>query len=63
MQKLKGVPHVEEDIPVVLSWYPTAEAALIWNLTQEKQKATIRCDDRIISRVSVDALRMLTFAN
>ena len=55
-QKLKGIPHVVEDVPVVFSWYPTAKSAVVWNLTQEKQDLTITCDGRIISRITVNAL-------
>jgi len=53
---LKGLPYVKENIPVILSWYPTARAALVWNLSQKNQEITIRCDDRVLTKVSLDAL-------
>jgi hypothetical protein len=62
-QELKGIPYVEEDIPVVLSWYPTARAALIWNLTEQKHDFTIKCDDQIISRNSLAALEVELITN
>ena len=62
-QDLKGVPYVEQDIPVVFAWYPTADSVLVWNLTQEKQELNIRCDDRIISQLSVEALDVELITN
>ena len=62
-QNLKGIPYVEEDIPVVFSWYPTARAALVWNLVDSKQPITIRCDDRIIGSLSVEALDVELITN
>lgn len=41
-QALDAVPHVEEDIPVVCGWYPTARAALLWNLSDERRDLTLR---------------------
>ena len=40
--KLDGVPHVEEDIPMVCAWYPTANAVLLWNLAENPAHATLR---------------------
>jgi hypothetical protein len=62
-QDLKGIPYVEEDIPVVFSWYPTARAALVWNLVDSKQPITIRCDGRIIGSLSVEALDVELITN
>ena len=39
---LNDVPHVEEDLPVVCAWYPTARAVLLWNLSEEKINFTLR---------------------
>jgi hypothetical protein len=39
---LDAVPHVEQDAPIVCAWYPTARAALLWNLTDERRAVTIR---------------------
>jgi hypothetical protein len=55
-EKLNGIPYVEEDIPVVFSWYPTANSAIIWNLKEEKKNITIKSDERVIRKVSVQAL-------
>ncbi len=37
-----NVPYVEEDIPVVCAWYPTARAVLLWNVGEEKASFTVR---------------------
>jgi len=42
---LADVPHVEQDVPVVCAWYPTARAALLWNLTDQRQALTLRHGD------------------
>jgi hypothetical protein len=39
---LKDVPHVVEDKPVVCAWYPTANAVLLWNLSETREKLTLR---------------------
>ncbi len=41
-EELKGVPHVVEDKPVVCAWYPTANAVLLWNLSETREKLTVR---------------------
>ncbi len=56
VKNLKSVPYVEQNIPVVFSWYPTAKVALVWNLTQKRQEFTIRYDDRVINQLSIEAL-------
>ncbi len=39
---LKDVPYVVEDKPVVCAWYPTANAVLLWNLSETREKLTVR---------------------
>lgn len=39
---LDGIPHVEQDVPIVCAWYPTARAALLWNLADKRQGVTVR---------------------
>ena len=36
------MPHVLEDKPVVCAWYPTANAVLLWNLSETREKLTVR---------------------
>ncbi len=38
---LGRVPVVAEDVPVVCAWYPTARAALLWNLAEEAREVTL----------------------
>mgnify|MGYP001210295543 FL=1 len=40
--KLESIPYVEENIPAVCAWYPSAQSVLIWNLTEEPQKLTLK---------------------
>jgi hypothetical protein len=40
--RLASVPHVEQDVPVVCAWYPTARAVLLWNLGEKREPVTLR---------------------
>jgi hypothetical protein len=42
---LGKVPFVENDEPAVLAWYPTARAALLWNVNTEPRNFLVRCLD------------------
>lgn len=42
---LGKVPFVENDEPAVLAWYPTARAALLWNVSTEPRSFVVRCVD------------------
>jgi hypothetical protein len=53
--QLDRVPYVEEEIPVVCVWYPTARAVLLWNLTEQPQNITVRYGDSRRS-VHIDGL-------
>jgi hypothetical protein len=54
---LTKTPHVEGDVPVVCAWYPTARAVLLWNLTEQRTKFTLRHGDRR-RMIGVDGLDM-----
>lgn len=43
LPQLGNVPYVEEDVPVVCAWYPTAQAVLLWNLSEDRKEITLRC--------------------
>jgi hypothetical protein len=40
---LRKVPFVENDDPAVLAWYPSARAALLWNVRPEPTTFLVRC--------------------
>jgi hypothetical protein len=40
---LRKVPFVENDEPAVLAWYPSAHAALLWNVRPELTTFLVRC--------------------
>lgn len=42
---LGKVPFVENNEPAVLAWYPTARAALLWNVSPEPKSFRVRCVD------------------
>ena len=42
LPQLGGVPFIEEEKPVVCAWYPTARAALLWNLSEQPETFTLR---------------------
>ena len=37
-----NMPHVVENAPVVLAWYPSAKAAILWNLSRDAQSVTLK---------------------
>lgn len=45
--KLRGVPYVEDDKPVVCAWYPTARAAVLWNLSESRETFRLRCGSTV----------------
>lgn len=55
VSRLTGVPYVEQDVPVVCAWYPTARAVLLWNLQEKPVSLTVRRGESIRA-VEVDAL-------
>lgn len=40
--RLAGVPFVEDDKPVVCSWYPTGGGVLLWNLSERQETFSLR---------------------
>jgi hypothetical protein len=55
LPKLERVPYVEGEAPVVCAWYPTAQAVLLWNLSEQHQELTVRCGSSR-RKVQVDGL-------
>ena len=55
MPQLADIPYVEEETPVVCAWYPTARAALLWNLAERRQRLTLH-DGETRRSVAVDGL-------
>lgn len=53
---LKNIPYVDEDLPVLFSWYPSAGKALLWNLSEGQQKFTIKRNGETIESVIVKGL-------
>lgn len=45
----ENVPYVEEEIPVVLAWYPDVNAVYVWNITNEDKTFHIRRGDKLIA--------------
>ena len=54
--ELKGTPYVHGETPAVFAWHPTAHAALLWNVNEEKQTFQIRRDDQALRTLTVDGL-------
>ncbi len=53
---LKNIPYVEEDLPVVLSWYPSVNKALVWNLSENKQRLTLMLNGKINQAITIEGL-------
>ena len=45
LPQLGQTPYVEGDAPVVCGWYPTARAAVLWNLSETDQDLILRQGD------------------
>jgi hypothetical protein len=54
---LRAVPHIEEDVPVVCAWYPTAGKVLLWNLAETETTITLRVNGAR-NRVTIAALNI-----
>ena len=54
-------PHILDDKPVVCAWYPSANAVLLWNLSEKKETLRLHRDSETIP-VEVEALgtRLIT---
>ena len=55
LPQLEMVPYVEGEISVVCAWYPTAQAVLLWNLTDRREDLILHYQDSR-RRISVDGL-------
>jgi hypothetical protein len=55
VERLAGVPYVEQAEPVVCAWYPTARSVLLWNLEDKRKSLTLRLGSTR-REVTVDAL-------
>ncbi|MBN1591510.1 MAG: hypothetical protein JW888_18495 [Pirellulales bacterium] len=42
LPQLANIPYIEGNVPVVCAWYPTARAAVLWNLTETTQNLNLR---------------------
>lgn len=54
--ELKGTPYVRGENPAVFAWYPTARAALLWNVGKEKQTFQIVVNSDVMRTITVDSL-------
>ena len=44
-----GVPYVEEEIPIVVSWYREANLVYLWNLTKDDVVVHLRRGDKLLA--------------
>ena len=44
-----GTPYVVEEQPAVLAWYPAARGALLWNVSEQTTRLTIRMRGRDVA--------------
>lgn len=57
LPKLRQVPYVAEELPVVCAWYPTARAVLLWNLQEQPVDLTL-CVGTTRRAVRIEALEL-----
>jgi hypothetical protein len=53
--QLKNIPYVEEDKPVVCTWYPKIKTVLLWNLSEGTETFTVNLNGNKRS-VSINGL-------
>ena len=53
---LKNIPYVNEDSPVIFSWYPSVSKGLLWNLNEDRQDFTIMINGKVNQAVSIEGL-------
>ncbi|MBQ1455873.1 MAG: hypothetical protein IIZ25_08525, partial [Thermoguttaceae bacterium] len=41
------IPYIEEEVPIVLGWYPDARAALLWNVEKNPVTVHLRRGDQV----------------
>ncbi len=41
LPELRDIPFVEDEKPVVCAWYPAAHAALLWNLSEQRERFSL----------------------
>lgn len=58
---LTDIPYVVDEVPMVCAWYPTANAVLLWNLSEQHQAICLRYRDTDIP-IAIDALGMAIVA-
>ena len=56
LPSLGATPYVQEEVPVVLGWYPTVPAVVAWNLAEQPQRVTIMSEGRMVARLHLPAL-------
>ncbi len=56
LPELKDIPYVDGEVPAVFAWYPTANRALIWNVTEEEQTCQVKMNNQSILNVTIGGL-------
>ncbi len=56
ISSLIDIPYVEGNIPVIISWYPSINKILLWNVNEEQQDFTIMINEKINQMVSIEGL-------
>ena len=56
LPQLNDVPYVREEKPVVCAWYPTANAVVLWNLSEREERFTVsfKTQDRSVAVSELD---------
>ncbi len=49
VKNLKDIPYIVEEEPIVCAWYPTAKKVLVWNLSEDFKKLTLRRGEKTFS--------------
>jgi hypothetical protein len=46
LKRSSNFPYVENESPVVCAWYPTAQAVVLWNLSEQPVNVSLRYGDK-----------------
>lgn len=52
LPELVNVPYVVEELPVVCTWYPEINSILLWNLSEECKKLTVKFKNQVYNIIA-----------
>lgn len=60
---LVNIPYVSGNAPVVFSWYPSVNKAILWNVNKEHRTFQIEINEKVIKKISLNGLDVVLIPN